>query len=435
MQAEKIGPEKNQQSAASVNAVQLYSKNSAKPLADNRSQSVQKKTNNTKSYPLKTSALVSSPVIQGKFFMGEVINNVPSLSPASLAKVDEVNKYIRAMGNNYPDRAFQLTIVNDRKTMPAYTNTNKLGDLNVFIQGWYVDVATVGEMTGMINHELGVHTLADTAMTDHEKQQEKNANPFDHTVHVGFRSHTLTGWTAGDNNWDQNRRQIDHLNVVKDNGVHPPKPRTQAYANTMLHAGDAIEADGTLSQAEKDKRLQDVLKVYLFDHARMLVTNDSGGPLKTGLKTHLIGDVMDWYRDIIINRHAATHPWLNRPAVQPNSSGWGLRAWLLGQAAMSFGAQFNHSAVGQSTVGTIARLPYNAASAVANSRIGTAAIAATSAVVNAPGIRHGIALAGTTARYGEMLVQDTASLVGSAVSGAWNLTSRLWGGGNRPHQH
>jgi hypothetical protein len=276
-------------------------------------------------------------------------------------------------------------------------------------------------------------------MTAHEHLQETNRNPFDHTVHVGFRSHTLTGWTAGANNWDDNRRQKDHLNVVKDNGIHAPRPRTAAYADTMIRMGDAIDADGAITPQEKDKRLQDMLKTFLFDHARILVTND-GKALKTGYKAHLIGDVMDWYKDVIIRRHAPAHgalvgphAWLNRPAVQPESGGWGLRAWLLGQAAMAFGAQFNHSAIGQSPIGTLARIPYNVGKAVVNSPIGTAA----SAIVNAPGISHAISMGGsvlnstanvvgTTARYGEMLLQDTASITHSVVSGAWNFAKGIF---------
>ena len=34
-------------------------------------------------------------------------------------------------------------------------------DIRVDIQVWFAEIATVGEVVGMINHELGVHTLAD----------------------------------------------------------------------------------------------------------------------------------------------------------------------------------------------------------------------------------------------------------------------------------
>ena len=50
-------------------------------------------------------------------------------------------------------------------------------------------------------------------------------------------------------------------------------------------------------------------------------------------KSALISQVYNWYKRVIIARHASAHTWLLRKNVQPTASNWGLRAYIAGKAA------------------------------------------------------------------------------------------------------
>jgi len=254
-----------------------------------------------------------------------------------------------------------INIADMKGTNPADTKLNPKGTgIVVRVADWFIRISSVGDICGMLAHEIGVHTLADNQMSKKEKQEEleHQAEPF--SVNVGLHTHTITPWK------DRSQgRQQDHVNVGRDKGnkitpmrkvqgtrkkntsgkkekrsakdVNSINARAIQYAATMLRIGDAIDADNDITQKEKDRRLYDLLNSFLFDYARIIATNDVG---KRSLdKSALIAQVYNWYKKVIIARHFSKHRWLLRDAVQPTASNWGMRAYLVGKAAYALALQ------------------------------------------------------------------------------------------------
>jgi len=252
-------------------------------------------------------------------------------------------------------------------TDPA--RTNRAGaDINVDLADWFVISASVGDITGMLAHEIGVHTLADAQQNWAEKNEEEQyqKNPF--SVRVGLHKHTVSPW---DDKHKKGGRQKDHVNVARDKGnagqplrsikgqpqvdakgkslrgtgydENSVNRRAEEYADTMLRLGDAIEADGTIGPAERDQRLHDLLNSFLFDYGRILATDDVAWHVAD--KTPLVAQVFNWYKNVIIGRHGIAHAWLQRDTMLPTASTWGLRAYLLGRITQSLSAKVLPEAV------------------------------------------------------------------------------------------
>lgn len=246
-------------------------------------------------------------------------------------------------------------------TDPA--RTGRAGnDINVDLADWFVISASVGDITGMLAHEIGVHTLADAQQILGERSEEEQYQQHPFSVRVGLHTQTVTPW---DDNQRQRGRQKDHVNVVRDKGnagtplrsiqgqpgvdnknkslagtpfdFNSVNRRAEEYAATMLRLGDAIEAHATISRQEKDQRLHDLLNSFLFDYGRMLATNDLAWHVAD--KTPLVAQVFNWYKNVIIGRHGAGHAWLQRDTMLPTASTWGLRAYLLGRLTQSISAK------------------------------------------------------------------------------------------------
>ncbi|HEX7028625.1 MAG TPA: DUF4157 domain-containing protein, partial [Gammaproteobacteria bacterium] len=223
---------------------------------------------------------------------------------------------------------------------PNPADTRMLGvggiDIEVNLRKWYLDIASVGEIVGLIAHELGVHNLADLMMSRRAIRRERRRNVAGTGFQVNVNGHQVgvAGWAApAANNRDAQGRQRDHVNVVRDQGgvAGNASARTQAYVSTMLNLGDNINA-GPGTAAQRNQKLRDLIRTFLFDYARILVTDD-GGPWATFTNADLISHVMQWYQGVVVMRHVGAHPWLMSPAVHVNSSGWGIRGWLLGKLA------------------------------------------------------------------------------------------------------
>ncbi|MFZ6757886.1 DUF4157 domain-containing protein [Undibacterium sp. Ji50W] len=279
------------------------------------------------------------------------------------SKMAALEKYLdtslAGLGNEI--KKINIDVMTRSLTDPA--RTDKKGDtIEVYIGDWFVISASVGDLCGMIAHEIGVHTLANDQMGVGDKSEEKTYEKIPFNVNVGWHTHTISPW---DDKNKKGGRQQDHVNVVRDKGTDEgpmrqikgqaitdkngkslkggpydedsANRRAEVYANTMLGLGDAIDADNTINQEEKDQRLHDLLNSFLFDYGRMLAGNDVA--LRVIDKTPLVAQVFNWYKNVIITRHSAAHGWLLRKTMQPEASTWGLRAYLLGRMAQSASAK------------------------------------------------------------------------------------------------
>jgi hypothetical protein len=288
------------------------------------------------------------------------------------AVVQYLNQSLAGINNGIAN--LNINVKKMALTDPA--RTGKAGnDINVDLADWFVISASVGDITGMLAHEIGVHTLADAqqAWYDQNEEQQYQQHPF--TVQVGLHAHTVTPW---DDNQRKRGRQKDHVNVARDKGnagaplrsilgqpgvdkqggslantgfdANSVNRRAEEYAATMLRLGDAIEADATISPQERDQRLHDLLNSFLFDYGRMLATNDLAWHVAD--KTPLVAQVFNWYKNVIVGRHGLAHAWLQRGAMLPTASTWGLRAYLLARLTQSISAQVLPEAV-HNAAGTV----------------------------------------------------------------------------------
>lgn len=224
--------------------------------------------------------------------------------------------------------------------------------IRVHVAHWFLRQASVGDLVGMLSHEIGVHTLADDQLNRNEKIDEDRQLKHPYQVRVGRHTHTIGGWSDRKKDWP---RQRDHIIVARDSGTVRPQlvhksrvkkdihgrklprknktdiinRRAEAYAQTMLRLGDRIEKDHSLDLPERNKRLHDLLNSFLLDYARIIVTNDN--LLWAAPKSFLIAQVFNWYKTVIIARHGDKHKWLKRKEMLPTASGWGVRAYLLGK--------------------------------------------------------------------------------------------------------
>jgi hypothetical protein len=326
-------------------------------LQDNRSNSgVQTQV----TMPAQTSVATTGPVVQRAIVSQLFIDS--QLIPEDMHKMNEVKKY---MDNSLAHirskiKTLFINVLPMPGSNPASTRLNdpKTGII-VKIADWFIRVSSIGDICGMLSHEIGVHTLADNQMTKEEHTEESQFQAESFKVKVGLHTHEITPW---DNN--ASVRQLDHVNVARDKGnaghplrsVRPNRLKGRArkknrkptdknsvnaralqYAATTMRLGDAIESDATITPKEKDKRLHDLLNSFLFDYARIIATDDRGWHVAD--KTPLVSQVFNWYKQVILTRYGHAHPWLMRPSMQPTSSTWGLRAYLLGKLTHAVGYQ------------------------------------------------------------------------------------------------
>jgi hypothetical protein len=312
--------------------------------------------------PQKVAAIAQrTPVIQRA--INTQVAYKDEVDASHKAKMTAVVQYLNTSlaGINNAIANLHINVKKMALTDPA--RTVQSGDtINVDLADWFVISASVGDIVGMLAHEIGVHTLADAQMGvgDSSEEEHYEKNPF--SVRVGLHTHTVSPW---DDKHKKGGRQKDHVNVVRDKGTdegplrsikgHPQvdakgkslkggpfdfnsaNRRAEAYAATMLRLGDAIEADGTIGQEERDQRLHDLLNSFLFDYGRMLATDDVAWHVAD--KTPLVAQVFNWYKNVIIARHSGAHQWLQRDALLPTASTWGLRAYLLGRLTQSLSAK------------------------------------------------------------------------------------------------
>ncbi|MET3026589.1 DUF4157 domain-containing protein [Flavobacterium sp. UW10123] len=266
-------------------------------------------------------------------------------------------------------RAIFVNVVKMNGTNPADTQKSGTAIL-INMADWFLRISSVGDIAGMIAHEIGVHTLASELMTDKEKSEENDYTDQPYSQIVGLHRHTISPMK----NARTDRRQKDHINVVKDLGGPEPlrsrkrygknykktlkskrakklnqdsvNTRAMHYVNVVLKLGDTINADNSISPTEKDRRIHDLLNSYLFDIARILVTDDTGPRVLD--KSFMVAQVYNSYKTLLLQRHQNKHKWLQRKTVQPTATGSGLIPYLTLKASRALQDQNRY--IGRGTI-------------------------------------------------------------------------------------
>ena len=169
------------------------------------------------------------------------------LSPASAQKLIAVRATVNAMGLTIlPEIDLNLEVTEDRDHLqinPADTTLHppqmhqgqQFHTIDMTIRSWFIDISTVGEIIGMICHELGVHSLADLEMTAAEYANETAQAGAPSAVAIGGLNLGLAPMVLDANGQLEpaDRRQKDHVNVGKFDalGAHPlqPMPHAEIY--------------------------------------------------------------------------------------------------------------------------------------------------------------------------------------------------------------
>ena len=303
--------------------------------------------------------------------------------PAALqAKMDKVLATINRMGAAIAlDIILNLDVTEDPQhvqTNPADTRIVQLRHptrkrIDMTIRSWYVETSSVGEIIGMIAHELGVHSLTDLEMTADERDEERGQDGAPYTALVA-------GATRPRAPLNGDRRQDDHVRVGKfvsdamdqqpdaeagdgvplmNDGAPPdddhaprvarqplvPMPRMEGYIRTMLRMGDAIEAApiGAAATAEytdaaaRLRAQQEMFQTFLFDLGRLIATDD-GGMWAVGTGLGDIAAVFNWLQGYLVQRYGAAHAWLAQMQIAPATFG-SLLSMLGGKAAKALWAQ------------------------------------------------------------------------------------------------
>lgn len=279
---------------------------------------------------------ISSKVIQGHFNTQLNFNN-HNLSQSDHNKLAGVLNNFANFHINIPyEGDIVINIVNDWTTNPATTTINHIvfrngswfPEYTINLQLFYIKMSSVGEILGMIAHELGVHRLADIQTRQWQAPQLGQVrSPFQvyglpdlnahFIVNVGANAYHMNTGTA---------TQADHVNAVNFGQIM--SARAAAYLGEFLRIGDAIPTRNAGVGAPTQEH-QDYVKTFLFDIARILVTND-GGMMAIGTNTGRIANAMwDVYNSILMPNQFR-HPWINGSYQREN--GFTILSYLLEKA-------------------------------------------------------------------------------------------------------
>jgi hypothetical protein len=137
--------------------------------------------------------------------------------------------------------------------------------ITINIEEYQVGRFSIGQMLGLLAHELGVHTLDKTTLSAQEYLADQRD---EHTIQAGTHGGTRFSVGAPDLRGGQ---QGDHLTIGRGIlGQPSAQPRLQMYRETMLSL--------LATQTDLETRRQ-IAAAYCIDIARILVTNDKAPSL------------------------------------------------------------------------------------------------------------------------------------------------------------
>ncbi|WP_248926980.1 hypothetical protein [Paenibacillus hamazuiensis] len=168
--------------------------------------------------------------------------------------------------------------------------------VSISIDRYQLDEFSVGQMLGLLTHELGVHSLDATSLSEEELAAEAADKDKRQTGMIGNVKYTV-GKVAGIEG-----QQDDHLTIGRAVlGQLSAAPRLHIYEQTLVSVIDVLD------QSEERK---EVAAAYCIDIARIVVTNDGEkrlGITAIKLMPKIISAALaEWQR--IVSKYGGTHP-------------------------------------------------------------------------------------------------------------------------------
>lgn len=277
---------------------------------------------------------------------------VPSAVKASKTvqkKLDQVipvlTKVVAGFGS---DKAtVKLQLIDESGISPAFSRRDWTkedgysGDVVITLNQWYAERASVGDILGMLVHELGVHAMADFEMgmtvtrdgrrlegaPDAPISKERDTETQTHTLDKGLETGPFT--MAPIDRDAEDRRQEDHVNVGKGLISGEARSRAEVYTKTFLETGKAINHNTKILLEERKRQLRDLVDSFFFDIARIVATDD-GKPLSMYRETDAIAELMNFFHQEVVKKYGKKYPWLNDKELQVYATGSALRKRLRG---------------------------------------------------------------------------------------------------------
>lgn len=200
--------------------------------------------------------------------------------------------------------------------------------IRVTIQRPFAEKATVGEMLGLLAHEIGVHTIP-SSFRGINDFNVNNWNPVitdrkrdkDNTPSGGYEFDNWTPPVLGVTPQRDGNRQHDHLQVIDVLQNPPlngfaPATRAEIYLDTVLKIGDEIWADNTKSQKERETRVEELIHLYLVDIGRIVASDD--GRLQAREHFIALSDVYGETFTNVVLPQRTNHPWI--PTSRPKEN-------------------------------------------------------------------------------------------------------------------
>lgn len=259
---------------------------------------------------VKTSNSLNNYIVQ-RFFNVQQLGI--ALNPSDANKMAEVCMYLSQMHQALQHEGnIEIRIVNNWGMNPALTyirgtvSQPALPIYRIDLELFYIKMSSVGEIVAMLTHELGVHKLADVQTGGHHPLGIVIPGAVDHGQRPGQQLFNVNIGTTTYNMDTGRAKQRDHVNAVDFSARMTA--RANNYLITFLELGDAIPLGTT-------QKHRDLTKTFLFDIARILVTND-GGMLPVATNTTNIASAM-WnvYQNIVLP-HVGHHQWINGAYTQ-----------------------------------------------------------------------------------------------------------------------
>jgi hypothetical protein len=207
--------------------------------------------------------------------------------------------------------------------------------IQITLQRAFGEVATEGELLGLLVHEVGAHNIPSDFRGVHDqgvyqwgpivtpRKQSKGNTPSGGYEFQDF-PHGPVPYQ------DPLGRQHDHIMLTDT--LRPPVAaaglrRADVYLETLLHAGDAIwNGGGTVG--ERRTKAEELVHIYLVDIARIAASDDGRMPPQSHALA--INDLYDLtFRQVVLPLRGAAHPWI--PASRPKAN-----LFTLGYSLISF---------------------------------------------------------------------------------------------------
>jgi hypothetical protein len=265
------------------------------------------------------------------------------LGDKAQTKLDNIVKDLEKVGDKVkPTVKLKVKIIDRIAVCPAETVVAKDGGITVELKKYFLEMASEGEILGLLAHELGVHTLANVEMK--EKDPKYAGKELWASVHHKGTLKKLIeselaitppkGKVEKDPKMGQvfkparRERQMEHI-MVAQSILYKTSKRAERYVKTMLRMGDAIDNSARKNEDKTAAQL-DLLKTFFIDVGRLVAADADDAPVRTYKAAPLIAEVMNWYRAEVKLKHEKKHPWLGKKELDFTATGKGVRKWLLG---------------------------------------------------------------------------------------------------------